>query len=888
MTRLLRLAFTSRVYAAGRSRYLRLRHQRHMGPVTAMTAVGLTALAHALLPLESAAWQRLRQRARPWFSHLQQTPYRFADPLRYLLQAVWVTIALLLFRLDEPAAPWSRLQGRVDIGVAAVRAALRRGLNNITARFQSAVQYQERRWRAADAGMSSDTKRGLAWVLIPVSGTVLALLITQPFELWSQFVFVVFLWLVAMAVRRLPGRFPTLILVALSMLVSGRYIWWRYTATLHWDTRQDMVFGLILLAAETYSWLVLILGYFQTAWPLNRQLAPLPADPRTWPAVDVFIPTYNEDLNVVKPTVYAALGLDWPAGKLRVHLLDDGGRDEFREFASQVGVTYRVRPDRQHAKAGNLNYSLRDSYGDLVAIFDCDHIPSRSFLQLTTGWFLQDPKLALVQTPHHFFSPDPFERNLDHFGTQPNENTLFYGLIQDGNDLWNAAFFCGSCAVLRRTALDEIGGFAVETVTEDAHTALRLHRQGWRSAYLRLPLAAGLATESLAAHIGQRIRWARGMVQIFRTDNPLFGRGLSAVQRVCYLNAMLHFLAGIPRLIYLTAPLAFLLLHAYIIYAPAIVVALYVLPHMIHASMANSRMQGAYRRSFWGEIYETVLSWYIARPTTVALLWPSKGAFNVTAKGGLVENPYFDWKMAAPYVVLALANMTGLGFGVWRLWTGPAAELGTVVLTMVWTLYNLVLLGGAIGVAAETQQVRRSHRVAAAFPAAVQVPGGHVYSGVLTDFSSGGVGIRLDTAQKLPVGEDVFVLLSRAGRQFSFPAHISSCRGDHLGIGMDLVSLQDQIDFSQCTFARADTWLSSQDRFGTDQPLRSGLDVLKLSLKGYVRMCADLPPYVITVLRWPRTLVSWLWSFIPRTPAASQRHAFVPLQEVTVRHAENY
>src|SRR5690606_33528201 len=262
---------------------------------------------------------------------------------------------------------------------------------------------------------------------------------------------------------------------------------------------------------------------------------------------------------------------------------------------------------------------LQKTNADLIAVVDCDHVPARSFLKTTAGEFLADSKLALVQTPHHFFSPDPFERNLGQFDKQPNENTLFYGLIQDGNDLWNATFFCGSCAVLRRSALEDIGGFAVETVTEDAHTALRLHRKGYNSAYLRIPQAAGLATESLSAHIGQRIRWARGMVQIFRTDNPMLGKGLSFFQRICYTNAMLHFLAGIPRIVYLTAPLAFLLLHSYIVYAPAIAILLYVMPHMAHALITNSHMQGSFRRTFWGEVYETVLAWYIARPTTVAL-----------------------------------------------------------------------------------------------------------------------------------------------------------------------------------------------------------------------------------------------------------------------------
>lgn len=128
-------------------------------------------------------------------------------------------------------------------------------------------------------------------------------------------------------------------------------------------------------------------------------------------------------------------------------------------------------------------------------------------------------------------------------------------MIQNGTDTWNASFFCGSCAVIRRKPLDEIGGIAVETVTEDAHTSLRLHRLGYSSAYLRYPLAAGLATETLSAHIGQRIRWARGMIQILRIDNPLLGKGLQLSQRLCYLSSMMHFLSGVPRLIFLCAPL---------------------------------------------------------------------------------------------------------------------------------------------------------------------------------------------------------------------------------------------------------------------------------------------------------------------------------------------
>jgi cellulose synthase (UDP-forming) len=87
--------------------------------------------------------------------------------------------------------------------------------------------------------------------------------------------------------------------------------------------------------------------------------------------------------------------------------------------------------------------------------------------------------------------------------------------------------------VLRRVALEEIGGVATDTVTEDAHTALRMQIRGWNTAYINIPQSAGLATETLARHIGQRIRWARGMTQILRMDNPLFASTLTLPQRLC-------------------------------------------------------------------------------------------------------------------------------------------------------------------------------------------------------------------------------------------------------------------------------------------------------------------------------------------------------------------
>ncbi|MCM0149979.1 UDP-forming cellulose synthase catalytic subunit [Photobacterium galatheae] len=788
------------------------------------------------------------------------------DPIRFLIQSLW----LLCVRQQAPQDLKDRLLtwlGRAYHGLGQLfYLPLQRFSLVVQWLEQQATEGDSKAFRAIlkESGMGSVVN-----LLLLCAVVVLALIcFTVPFGLQAQTVFVLLLWALAMMFRRMPGHFPTLLLIILSVTASCRYLWWRYTSTLNWDEPLALGLGSLLLLAETYAWLVLMLGYFQNIWPLNRKPVALPAEVKSWPTIDVMIPTYNEDLDVVRATVYASLGVDWPKDKLNIYILDDGKRDSFRDFADEVGVHYIRRPTNEHAKAGNINYALKQSSGEYVAIFDCDHIPARAFFQLTMGLFLKDPKLALIQTPHHFFSPDPFERNLSNFRNIPNEGNLFYGLIQDGNDLWDATFFCGSCAVLRRAPLEEVGGIAVETVTEDAHTSLRMHRLGYHSAYLKQPISAGLATETLSAHVGQRIRWARGMAQIFRVDNPLTGKGLKLSQRLCYANAMLHFLSGIPRLVFLTAPLAFLLLHEYIIYAPAMAIVLYVLPHMIHASMTNSRMQGDYRYSFWGEVYETVLAWYIARPTTVALFAPHKGKFNVTAKGGLVEASHYDWVISRPYLVLVLLNVLGLGVGVYRLGWGPADEFTTVLVNLIWTLYNLLILGAAVAVAVEAKQVRRDHRVEVSMPVAIRLHSGHLLQAVLKDFSLGGMRIQLADDDKGQLealaAQKLAIVLSRGNQSFVFPAVIAFAREGMLGLQLDQLSTQQRIDYVQCTFARADTWSKWQQSYASDKPLSSMQAVLQVGLDGYRRLIRHGPKVLATVVQLVLSVIDVIGSLRPR------------------------
>jgi len=848
--------FAPQAYARLEARYKLYRHSGASG-FSATLGCFWVALAWALIPLEHPRWQNLRERQDELYPHINFNRPRPLDPLRYLLQSLWLVITTQAeSTLSIGRGSLAAMQGVIG----SYHQWVEKIPEKVNARTGHLDSYKEL------AHLNPKLRRIILGVVVTLSLVLALICITQPFNPLSQFIFLMLLWGVALLVRRLPGRFSALMLIVLSLTVSCRYIWWRYTSTLNWNDPVSLVCGLVLLFAETYAWIVLVLGYFQVVWPLNRQPVPLPKEMSQWPTVDIFVPTYNEDLNVVKNTVYASLGIDWPKDKVVIWILDDGNRPEFRQFAKDVGVEYVARSTHEHAKAGNINNALKLAKGEFVSIFDCDHVPTRSFLQMTMGWFLKDKKLAMMQTPHHFFSPDPFERNLGRFRKTPNEGTLFYGLVQDGNDMWDATFFCGSCAVIRRKPLDEIGGIAVETVTEDAHTSLRLHRLGYTSAYMRLPQAAGLATESLSAHIGQRIRWARGMVQIFRLDNPLFGKGLKLAQRLCYLNAMFHFLSGIPRLIFLTAPLAFLLLHAYIIYAPALMIALFVLPHMIHASLTNSKIQGKYRHSFWSEIYETVLAWYIAPPTLVALINPHKGKFNVTAKGGLVKEEYVDWVISRPYIYLVLLNLVGVVFGIWRYIYGPEDEMLTVCVSLVWVFYNLIILGGAVAVSVESKQVRRSHRVEIKMPGAIAREDGHLFSCTVHDFSDGGVGIRINGDAQVLEEQKVHLLLKRGQQEYVFPTQVVRVIGSEVGLKLLPMTTRQHIDFVQCTFARADTWALWQDSYPEDKPLERLLDILKLGFRGYRHLAEFAPPSTKVIFRALTSLVAWVASFVPRHP----------------------
>jgi cellulose synthase (UDP-forming) len=702
-------------------------------------------------------------------------------------------------------------------------------------------------WQDIGAGENIFTKF-LRLVFLLVAAVVFCFLAVLPLTWPQQAVCGLLTLLMSLALARSSDSYLiTLSLMMMSMFCTFRYGYWRLTQTVrffqdpanHWGAL-DAFFIMSLILAETYAFFILFLGYFQTIWPLRRAPVALPEAEDEWPHVDVLIPTYNEPLDVVRYTALGALNMDWPADKMHVYILDDGRRKEFEQFAFEAGIGYRIRPDNFHAKAGNINTALKSMTSPYVTIFDCDHVPTRSFLQMTIGWMLRDPNLAMLQTPHHFYSPDPFERNLGQFRIIPNEGELFYGIVQDGNDFWNATFFCGSCAVLRRTALDEIGGIAVETVTEDAHTSLRMQMNGWGTAYINIPQAAGLATERLSAHVGQRIRWARGMIQILRTDNPLFAPGLKFAQRLCYFNAMCHFLYAVPRLIFLSAPLIYLLLNHTNVPGYWAAILAYAMPHLTLSSVTNSRIQGEHRHSFWNEIYETVLSPYILLPTMMALVNPKLGKFNVTAKGGVVKRTFFDTRIAQPFLIMLVFNLTGLLIAIPRFFIWDRDRPGTVIMNAIWCFFNIIILGVCTAVAREMKQLRTTVRISIVTPVMARTADGRLVQGETIDMSSGGTSIRFPETVDFTSQSQVRLAFPLPSVNAELPATVVSSEGSVLRVRFQELTIAEQEVLTMVLYSRADSWLGWGESRETDDVMRSMGRIFQISMLGLVQTFQSL------------------------------------------------
>jgi len=437
------------------------------------------------------------------------------------------------------------------------------------------------------------------------------------------------------------------VLVLLFFVVGFWYLNWR----LGTFNEAHPVFSRILYGAEVFGFFTALLNAFMT-WRLTERQAPAPAPGLK---VDVFIPTYNEDVEMVRRTALAARAMEYPH---QTWILDDGNRPAMREMAMSLGLRYLAREDNADAKAGNLNHALPHSNADFIATFDADHAPRRDFLVKTLGYFA-DEKVAFVQTPQDFYNLDSFQNRTDAGARIAwSEQSLFFRVIQRGKDYWNAAFYCGSCAVIKRRALDSIGGFATGTVTEDIHTSLRLHKKGFHSVYHDESLAYGVAAPKIEPFLKQRVRWGVGAMNVWRKEGILFTRGLSLAQRLNYLATVLAYFDGWQKGFFYFAPVYVLMAGAMPIAVDGGVFLLHFVPYILLNFIAFEEIARGYGRSFLIEQYN------MARFASFA--WSTLGLLRIRRRFGVTTKKLRERSQTLPYLVphLAVIGLNGAAIPV--------------------------------------------------------------------------------------------------------------------------------------------------------------------------------------------------------------------------------
>jgi cellulose synthase (UDP-forming) len=592
--------------------------------------------------------------------------------------------------------------------------------------------------------------------------------------------------------RRGQSRWRLAVIVICTFL-SLRYIHWRATGSLPLQFGlPSLVCGMLLFFAEVYGFVNMLFGFFINSEPFYRRSLALPADPDALPEVDIYIPTYNEDASVIRPTVIAATQMRYPGERLKVWVLDDGGTDqkcgdadpakaaaararraELQALAARYGAGYLTRERNLHAKAGNINSALKSTRGELLLVLDCDHIPAEDFLERTVGFFLADPKLFVLQTPHNFVTPDPVERNLETYHQSPAENELFYDVMQPGLDFWGSSFFCGSAAVLRRAVIDRLGGVSGRTITEDAETTLDALSLGYTSAYYNRPMVSGLQPETFSGFILQRVRWGQGMWQIFLLKNPWLQPGLTLIQRLLYTNFAFYWGFAFARVVMLLAPPAYLIADINLCDATTLDLLAYSGPALVASLASTQYFYGRVRWPFMSQLYEIVQSVYLLRGLAQVLRRPDAPAFKVTPKGEVLSQDFVSSLSWPFYVLLGLTALSVVAAGV--RWPGEPQHHGAIAFVTFWALLDTLLLLGVLGITFERRQLRAEPRARHEEPVRLTA-GDRSFDARTTDASSSGAGVALQgPAAGLAVGDRVEIEFGVGGPRLH--SHVQSVRG---------------------------------------------------------------------------------------------------------------
>lgn len=657
--------------------------------------------------------------------------------------------------------------------------------------------------------------------------------------------------LIVMKVSPEPRTWSRWIVITILLVLTGRYVAWRSLSTLNLADPRDGVVSLGLFLLEM---LMLASGTIQLFLMLRVKDRRREAEERAiavqegtfLPSVDVLIPTYNEAEFILRRTIMGCQAMNYP--HKQVYLLDDTRRPEMKALAAELGCHYVTRSDNRFAKAGNLNHAVAQTSGELIVVFDADFVPTQNFLTRTVGFF-QDASVALVQTPQSFYNSDPIARNLGLEDILTPEEEVFYRQIQPIRDGAGSVICSGTSFVVRRSALEAVGGFVTDSLSEDYFTGIRLSAKGYRLVYLDEKLSAGLAADNMAAHATQRLRWARGTLQAFFIKaNPLTIPGLSLVQRLAHLEGLLHWFTSLSRVGYLLIPLAYSF-GLIPVRATADEILYFFLPYYVVQFAVFSWLNHHARSALLSDIYSLVLAFPLALTVIQVMLNPFSSGFKVTPKGTVSDRYSFNWNLALPliglFVLTAASLWRNLGIcmvkGAWQAKVSPelALQVKGIGLGWLWSGYNLIMIGIALLILLDVPKpdpnewfdLRRTVRLTTESPEAAVAPMTHW--GVTTMLSEAGAEVALTQAgfPKLEKDETIAVRLEileanlkldgkavRTGMQDEFPT---------VRVQFEKLTLAQQRCLVEMLFCRPGQWKRHQ----TPNEFRSLLLLFRILLK---------------------------------------------------------
>ncbi len=308
----------------------------------------------------------------------------------------------------------------------------------------------------------------------------------------------------------------------------------------------------VLLLAEAGGLsLIVIFSFYSLDAAMRRRWTRLPEDcewdPMLQPKVAFLVPVYNEPVDLVKQTVAHLVRQDYPSDRFCVVVIDDssddGAREELAAFCQGVGATHVTRSTREGFKAGALNYAASRLPPDieLLSVIDADYWVKSDYLKSIVGYFA-DPTISFVQTPQDYRNEE------ESFLTRQYKHAeaYFYHAIMPSRNEQNAIIFCGTMGMIRRSSLEDIGGFAEDQICEDAEVAVRLAAAGWGSLYVDESFGEGLMPAVFESYKKQFHRWAFGNVKIlFTRARGILTSDMNRRQKADFLASNLHWFDGL-------------------------------------------------------------------------------------------------------------------------------------------------------------------------------------------------------------------------------------------------------------------------------------------------------------------------------------------------------